>query len=295
MDGESPLNPMTTMVYHSGALGDFITALPAIAAWRRLHQGERMLLLGKPAHAVLAAPSFDEVLDAESALCAPLFRAETDVPARLAESLARVTSALVFAPSSSPLMDRLRSCGVQAILRQDPFPSTPIPIVDYHLSLFPELTFTREERAPQVDTSGPRLAEATIAIHPGSGSSRKNWPLAAFVEVAECLESDGERAAWVVGPAEGGLVLPPGARAWRDPNLHALAGSLARCRLYLGNDSGVTHLAAACGCPTVVLFGASDPRVWLPRGRMVRAVESPSLEGISVERVLSECRKLIGM
>jgi heptosyltransferase-3 len=287
---------MASLVYHAGALGDFITTLPAIAAWRRLHDGERMLFLGKPAHAALAAPAFDEVLDVESARCAALFSAAAEVPAPLAESLTRVTSALVFAHSSSPLMDRLTSCGVHLILRQDPFPSAPVPVVDYHLSLFPGLAFTGEERVPRVDTASPggRLAEATIAIHPGSGSSRKNWPLARFVEVARCLESDGERAAWVAGPAEDGLVLPPGTLTWRDPDLRTLAGSLARCRLYVGNDSGVTHLAAACGCPTLVLFGGSDPRVWLPRGRAVRAVESPSLEAISVERVLLECRRLVG-
>jgi hypothetical protein len=267
-----------------------------MAAWRRLHEGERMLLLGKPAYAGLATPAFDEVLDVESARCAPFFSTESGMPALLAERLSHVTSALVFAHSSSPLMERLSSCGVHSILRQDPFPSTPIPIVDYHLSLFPELPFTSEERAPRVDTSGhvQRSAGATVAIHPGSGSSRKNWPLTGFTEVARFLESEGEGIAWIVGPAEDGIVLPPDARTWRNLNLHALAGSLARSRLYIGNDSGVTHLAAACGCPTLVLFGASDPVVWLPRGRTVRAVESPSMDKINAERVLSECRSLLG-
>ena len=286
---------MTSLVYHAGALGDFITTLPAIAAWRRLHEGERMLLLGKPAYAALATPAFDEVLDVESARFAPLFSSAAGVPAHLAESLSRVTSALVFAHSSSPLVERLSSCGAPSILRQDPFPSTPIPIVDYHLSLFPEVAFTSEQRLPRVDTSGPvqRRAETTIAMHPGSGSALKNWPLSRFTEVAGRLRSEGEEVAWIVGPAEDGTALPSDARTWRDLNLHALAGSLARCRLYIGNDSGVTHLAAACGCPTLVLFGASDPGVWLPRGRMVRAVEALSMDGINVERVLFECRKLI--
>ena len=125
---------MTTLVYHAGALGDFITTLPAIAAWRRLHEGQRTLLLGKPAHAGLALPRFDEVLDAESPLCAALFRVGPGLPERLAARLSGVDSALVFAHSSSPLMERLASAGVRSILRQDPFPSNPIPIVDYHLS-----------------------------------------------------------------------------------------------------------------------------------------------------------------
>ena len=287
---------MSSLVYHAGALGDFITTLPAMTAWRRLHEGGRMLLLGKPGFAALALPAFDEVLDVESAPCAALFRAETTLPDRLVARLSRVTSALVFAHSPSPLVERLTSCGMRSIVRQDPFPSTPTPIVDYHLSLFPDLAFTPEERVPRVDTSGSahRSAEAAIAIHPGSGSARKNWPIQRFAELARHLLSEGEHVSWIVGPAEDGIALPPDARAWRDLDLRSLAASLARCRLFIGNDSGVTHLAAACGCPTVVLFGGSDPRVWLPRGGTVRAVESPSLDGISVERVLVECRKLIG-
>jgi len=284
------------MVYHAGALGDFITTLPAMTAWQMLHEGERMLLLGKPAYAALALPAFDEVLDAESALCAPLFRAETRLPDQLRRRLSGVTSALVFAHSHSPLVERLASGGVHAVRRQDPFPSTPIPIVDYHLSLFPELAFTAKERVPRVDTSGRARdsAEAMVAIHPGSGSARKNWPVPRFVEVAQRLQAEGEAVSWIVGPAEEGTALPPGARVWHDLDLRVLAASLARCRLYVGNDSGVTHLAAACGCPTIVLFGGSDPQVWLPRGDKVRAVESISMDGISVDRVLVECRKLVG-
>lgn len=295
---------MTSLIYHAGALGDFITTLPALKAWRRLHEGERMVLLGKPAYAALAIPAFDEVLDVESAQCAPLFRAETRLPGQLLTLLSQVTSALVFARSPavapgdirSPLVARLTSVGVRSILRQDPFPPTPIPIVDYHLSLFPDLAFTAEERVPRVDTSGSvnSAAEGTIAIHPGSGSPRKNWPAQRFAEVARCLLSEGEDVSWITGPAEEGIAPPPDARAWRDLDLRTLAASLARCRLYLGNDSGVTHLAAACGCPTVVLFGGSDPRVWLPRGDRVAAIVESSMDEISVDRVLVECRKVLG-
>lgn len=98
---KGPQNRMTSLVYHAGALGDFITTLPAMAAWRRLHEGERIVLLGKPAFAALAASMFDEVLDVESALCAPLFSAGTGVPALLAERLSRAASALVFAEDTS--------------------------------------------------------------------------------------------------------------------------------------------------------------------------------------------------
>lgn len=289
---------MTGMVYHAGALGDFITTLPAMAAWRRLHERERIVLLGKPAFASLITPGFDEVLDGESASFAPLFSSCTLIPAGLANLFSRVTSALVFANASSPLPERLGACGVRSIVRQDPFPRTPIPIVDYHLSLFPQLPFSEEERVPRVDVADSSLPPdgTTVAIHPGSGSSLKNWAFARFMELAQSLLEEGERVTWIVGPAEAEITLPSGARRWSGLNLRELAGALSRCRLYVGNDSGVTHLAAACGCPTVVLFGVTDQRVWLPRGRMVRAVTSRNarMDGIGAEGVLQECQIILG-
>jgi ADP-heptose:LPS heptosyltransferase len=289
------------MVYHAGALGDFITTLPAFAAWRRLHEAERIVLLGKPAFASLippATPVFDGVLDAESAACAPLFSNATHIPAGLSNMFLRMTSALVFANASSPLPERLGACGVRSIVRQDPFPRSPIPIVDYHLSLFPQLPFSEEERVPRVDVTDSRLPPdgTTVAIHPGSGSSRKNWALARFMDLAHTLVEEGERVTWVVGPAEEGITLPSGARRWSGYNLAELAGALSRCRLYVGNDSGVTHLAAACGCPTVVLFGVTDQLVWLPRGRRVHAVPSRNalMDGIDHARVLRECQAILG-
>jgi ADP-heptose:LPS heptosyltransferase len=80
--------------------------------------------------------------------------------------------------------------------------------------------------------------------------------------------------AWVLGPAEEGMRLPAGARAWRSLPLPGLAAALAACALFVGNDSGTTHLAAACGCPTLALFGPTDPAAWAPRGRAARVLAS---------------------
>ena len=63
---------------------------------------------------------------------------------------------------------------------------------------------------------------------------------------------------------------PPLPEAIRIDDLYELACWLARARLYVGNDSGITHLAAAVGTPVLALFGPSDPAVWAPRGANVR-------------------------
>ena len=133
-----------SLVYHAGALGDFITTLPAFHAWRRLHPREEIVLIGVPAFATLAEQGlFDEVWDAGSRFLASLFAADGPEPL-LAERLRRFRSALLFASGSSPLERHLSALGVPHILRQDPFPSDRTPIADYHLSLFPWLVSTTD-------------------------------------------------------------------------------------------------------------------------------------------------------
>src|SRR2546426_6130935 len=71
-----------------------------------------------------------------------------------------------------------------------------------------------------------------------------------------------------------------------DRSLRELAQLLRHCRVYIGNDSGITHLAAYLGCPTIALFGPTDPRVWGPIGRRSRIIWKSKLEDITVDDVL---------
>jgi heptosyltransferase III len=274
---------MASLVYHAGALGDFITALPAMTVWRRLHPGETAVLLGKPSFAQLASPAFDEVWDAQG-----------PGSARLSSRFTAITSALLFAAPDSPLAAQMRAHGVRDVVQQAPFPSTSIPIVDYHLSLFPASALCDEDRLPCVTLSGAALpgAAGAVVIHPGSGSPRKNWPLERFVELARLLEADGRKVRWIAGPAEEGLAVPPSVSLWREHSLVTLAATLASCALYVGNDSGVTHLAASCGCATIALFDAARPAVWAPRGRNVTVISSDTERmEISLIDVLKMCRQ----
>src|SRR5262249_56308886 len=69
-------------------------------------------------------------------------------------------------------------------------------------------------------------------------------------------------------------------------SLPELMGEISRCRAFVGNDSGITHLAAYIGCPTTVLFGPTDPRVWGSLGRRARVIWKRKLEDISIDEVL---------
>lgn len=115
-----------------------------------------------------------------------------------------------------------------------------------------------------------RLGGGPIIIHPFSGSKKKNWPVAQFMQVAARLRAKGQEVQYICGPEEG----LPGARRFTD--LDTLIEFLAQGRAYLGNDSGPTHIAAALGVPTLALFGSTNPKVWAPRGRRVRVMDQRS-------------------
>ena len=125
-----------------------------------------------------------------------------------------------------------------------------------------------------------RQDEGFAVIHPFSGSARKNWPLPRFREVAKHLPMP---VFWCAGPEE---ALPD---AVRFADLGELMQWLAGARAFLGNDSGIAHLASACGVPVVAVFGPTDQRVWAPRGATVRIAEWDWPPGRVANEVLSCC------
>jgi heptosyltransferase-3 len=119
----------------------------------------------------------------------------------------------------------------------------------------------------------PAIESDEILVHPGSGSAAKNWPATHFAETIRALDGPvrlivGEADATAASNVEAAL----GHRLPRLENapLDLLAQRLAGCRGYLGNDSGVSHLAGLCGARTVVLFGLTSPHLWRPLGPRVQ-------------------------
>ena len=131
----------------------------------------------------------------------------------------------------------------------------------------------------------PSRPRASVVIHPFSGSQRKNWLLACFRELARRVPREIE---WTAGPAE------ELAGAVRFADLAELAQWMAGADLYIGNDSGITHLAAACGLPTLALFGPASPRTWAPRGANVTVLYADAFDDLSVETVLKAANRLLG-
>lgn len=146
------------------------------------------------------------------------------------------------------------------------FPALPaegngVHAAEFYLEQVRGIAPCESDGVPRIGCPGAR--ENFAVIHPFSGGARKNWPLENFRAMARELEH-AMPVHWCAGEDD-----PPIDGAVRIGDLYELACWLARARVYVGNDSGITHLAAAVGTPVLALFGPTDPAVWAPRGAHV--------------------------
>lgn len=137
-------------------------------------------------------------------------------------------------------------------------------------------------------------------LHPGAGSEGKCWSAHRFGELADGLYDAGYQPAMVVGPveldrwpSERFRRLRASAPTWESPSLVQLAGALAGACVFVGNDSGPAHLAAAVGCPTLALFGPTRARHFAPVGPCVRTIETDDLAGLAVAEVAAQARAMV--
>jgi len=156
------------------------------------------------------------------------------------------------------------------------------PSLAAHIDLLPEDVAAATTILARVGLE-PR---SFLLILPGSGSRAKNWPAANFVALAHLL-APRLKALCVLGPAETDLANvfhAAGITSLDGLELGEVAALAARARVFVGNDSGVAHLAAAAGAPGVVLFGPTDPQRWRPLGA-VRTLQGESIAKLTVDEV----------
>jgi ADP-heptose:LPS heptosyltransferase len=131
-------------------------------------------------------------------------------------------------------------------------------------------------------------AAPRIVLHPFASAPDKTWPPPRFAALAANL---GESVVFIGGSSDdftpfGGFETAAGAPLSRVKAL------LAGASLFIGNDSGPAHMAAAFGVPSVVLFGASDPAVWAPWKTAAETIAAEDIASITVERVLTAAGRL---
>jgi len=228
--------------------------------------------------------------------------ADEDSAGPIAWALRSADAVLAFTRSAS-VIEVLRSRSRRLVV-QDPTPPPAGP----HASLWlarslaslgfdatsdpPPLAFTEAEHR-EAESRAPGLPRGFLAVHPGSGSLAKNWPGERFREAAHRIAGD-EPWLLVRGPADENLPAPDSAVEASEWPLRTLGALLSRAGLFVGNDSGVAHLAAASAAPTLALFGPTDPAVWAPVGPAVEALRPPTrvVADLGVDEVVAAARAL---
>jgi ADP-heptose:LPS heptosyltransferase len=295
-----------------GGLGDLLVALPSIRLIRWRYPDAHLALACRETYGKLLVEAgvVDEIIPEDSPRLLPLFN---EASAAKAESLgglgpfdmvlgwthggrghlAKTGIALsavageVLSLSADPegsdqLSRQFFKKTVEAIGSSD-----DLSIEQY--AFLPAGRLRKSGRSGRV--SGEKGGKSGVIVHPGSGSESKRWPLENFMGVIRRLGERGVAGSLVTGEAEEKMevelektILPPGWTWMRQPGLTDLASDLSEAALYLGNDSGVTHLVAACGAEVVVLFRQDLVTAWRPLGR-VHPLIAPSLPEISLESV----------
>ena len=300
---------MRTLIFHDGALGDALLSLPSITEIGRHAAPLDAVCRDDVGRLLRASGTVQGSFSSDSGAFSSWYAGSPDNAARelldrynrvfvftreagsgLVQNIARIvpyTRAIITVPRAGD-----RTHVAQFRLRQ--VPHALRDAVPVRLAIPPDL---RRQASEILSRAGHDGQGCPIVLHPGSGGKRKCWPLERYFTLAEQLAArPGPIILFLSGPAEEGEVQERigkfvkgrkgmGHVAGRD--LLVVAGLLAECGLYIGNDSGISHLAAATGAPMIAFFGPTDPALWAPQGERVRVIAAETLEDISVDAVLA--------
>ena len=299
------------LVIRGGAIGDFLLTLPAVALLREAFPQARLEILGYE-HIVSLATSggyADRVRSIEYAPMAGFFNPKATLDPELSDYFGGFQQVVSYLYDPDGFFSgNLRRCGVKNLIEASPKIdpegehasrqlARPLESLALYLDA-PTGPLLRSDGGNEREFAAQFFARAgadhrtrpLVAIHPGSGGERKNWPTDRWRAMgSELLARPPETRPHLllVGGEADSKAVATLRTAWRGPGSEAndvlvaenlplpvLATLLARCARFLGHDSGISHLAAAVGTPCVLLFGPTDPDIWAPPYPAVEVVRA---------------------
>lgn len=294
---------MHILIIRPGAIGDTLLTFPVIEALKAHYQDPHVTLVSNPAVLPLAQAWHiaDEVANYGDTQWSELFSTAGICSPIMHSVLQRITLAICWLRDPDGVVKRnLLAAGIQheIVAPGRPPQGARRHIVEYLAQTVGiAIAVSTPPRLPPLYASNLNANPMFIAIHPGSGGASKCWPVSHFAAVIKALWVRHVPVLLLAGPADTGRVTallqqlpsPPQASLLNvviDAPLLHVAELLQGCKGYLGNDSGITHLAALLNVPTLALFGPSDPAVWRPLGASVRILHEPVLENLQVDGVI---------
>ncbi len=308
------------------AIGDFIQTLPAIRTLRNFFPFARIEIVGNISTIELANNEYyaDSIDRFDRPDFAPLFAENSKLPESTINYLQKFDLAISYLKDEHHIFaNNLQKCGVQKVIPFAPLPpvSNKKPqnirqnIVDHLLEPIIPLCRDKEKIVNQplihlseddnafainyIKQNGLRgkKNDKILAIHPGSGSKRKNWPIENFIKVTTLItENLNSKLLIICGPADDNTVSLLQSNL-NNKNIHIiknlplikLAAILKNVDCFLGNDSGISHIAAAVVTPSILIFGPTDPNAWAPRGENVKVIKSDAECYICQDQGMIDC------
>jgi heptosyltransferase-3 len=298
------------LVIFPGALGDLMCLMPAMAAISRRHPGASVELMARFELARLVAGrsvvARGHSIDAREV--GELFSDESSGEARrFFGDFDRIYS--FFASDDARFRARLAAAS-DAEVSFHPFrPGGDGHVSAAYLQAIGEdaspIDVRFEPTSDDLAAAARALAESKcdrsnlIVIFPGSGSPGKNWPADKFVALASTLSLSNRASVVVIlGPAEASIepiFREAGICVLKDLDLPTVAAVARLASAFVGNDSGVSHLAAAAGASGVVIFGPTDPARWRPlsAGGRIETLQREPIDSVEVQDVARALAKFV--
>jgi len=294
------------LVIRGGAIGDFILTLPAISALRSTFASSHLEVLGYPKVAELArvAGLIDAFRSIEARALAGFFARNGKLDPELSgyfESFALIFSYL-YDPDQifrSNIGMVTKAQFVQAQHRPDE--TEAVHATSVFLKPLEQMAIFDASPIPLLPMEkGPQnIHPRRVAVHPGSGSESKNWPVENWIQLIRELQARGEQILVIGGEADEGRIEQirraiPGIYLEFNKPLADLAKTLTQCGVFIGHDSGISHIAAALGLKSLILWGPSNEGIWRPLTEKVEILKSRDrlLANLPVSEVLAGFLKL---
>jgi heptosyltransferase-3 len=297
------------LVIRGGAIGDFILTLPAIAALRQQFPEAFIEVLGYP-HIVrlaLAGGLVDRVQSIEAGPLAGFFARNGKLAEDLVEYFSEFNVIVSYLYDPDGIFQaNVRRCTKAQFIQGPHRPNEGLGLhaTKVYLQPLAQLAIFEADPVPRLALNPPGSGpEHQLALHPGSGSERKNWPEEKWAELLERLMNTKTFNVLLVGgEAEGerlqrlAAALPPArVRVAQSLPLPDLGALLTRCDAFVGHDSGISHLAAAVGLPGLLLWGDTVEEIWRPPSEKMVLLHEPSgLKNLQVATVLALLDRFMG-
>jgi len=310
--------PGRILVIRGGAVGDFILTLPALGLLRGNFPDTHLEILGYRHIVSLAEGRYyaNATRSIEYGPLARFFNPKGDLDPELSAYFASFHQVISYIYDPDELFaTSLKKAGVRNLIAAPPKVLEDGPHAAHQLAApLEKLALWLDDPASRFYPSDDDHAQARallpadrkpfIALHIGSGGERKNWPLDRWLTLVRDLdqaypqahflyisgESDGERMTSL-------LPVLPRERYTRidSQRLPVLGAVFTECVLHIGHDTGVSHLAAAAGTPTLLLFGPTNPDIWAPGNPNATVLKAPGgdLSALDGAVVLSKVKELL--